>query len=198
MRSPPADGRHAACGPASGRGAPRDPSRVRRTRDGGPPDQHAILAKATRYAVRKGSDCQKTRISFKLQHVQAPYTQSHMPKEAFYFGFRFRWLVGFDKHLQNTGREGREAFGLAKHLTNPADRSGSGQESRQPSQRCEQSINYTMKLKFIPRIASACFAHLWSCRMPLRFLDASCRNGPGLGRVSLAPGCGCERRLGTS
>ena len=64
-----------------------------------------------------------------------------MPKEAFYFGFRFRWLVGFEKHLQNTGREGREAFGLAKHLTNPADRSGSGQESRQPSQRCEQSMN---------------------------------------------------------
>ena len=52
-----------------------------------------ILAKATRYAVRKGSDCQKTRISFKLQHVQAPYTQSHMPKEAIYFGFRFRWFV---------------------------------------------------------------------------------------------------------
>ena len=41
---------------------------------------------------------------------------------------------------KNPGREGREAFGRAKHLTNPADRSGSGQLSRQPSQRCEQSI----------------------------------------------------------
>ena len=70
--------------------------------------RRAWLNKATRYAVRKGSDCQKTRISFKLQHVQAPYTQSHtgMPKEAFWFGFRFRWLFGFAEHLQNTGREG--------------------------------------------------------------------------------------------
>ena len=40
-----------------------------------------------------------------------------------------------------SGARNGQAFGLAKHLTNPADRSGSGQESRQPSQRCEQSMN---------------------------------------------------------
>ena len=44
-------------------------------------------------------------------HAMRRRVLSHMPKEAIYFGFRFRWLVGFDKHLQNTGREGREAFG---------------------------------------------------------------------------------------
>ena len=37
-----------------------------------------------------------------------------------------------------SGARNGQAFGAAKHLTNPADRSGSGQESRQPSQRCEQ------------------------------------------------------------
>ena len=78
-----------------------------------------LSAKATRYAVRKGSDCQKTRISFKLQHVQAPSTQSHMPKEASYFGFRFRWLVGFDKHLQKHREGGKGSVWLSQTLDKP-------------------------------------------------------------------------------
>jgi hypothetical protein len=36
-------------------------------------------------------NCQKTRISFlSLQHIQAPFTQSHMPNEAFILGLGFK------------------------------------------------------------------------------------------------------------
>ena len=82
--------------------------------------------------------CQKTRISFKHNTCKRRTLKVICLK-----GDDLFWVYGQAFTVK------RLAKPIAKHLTNPAGRSGSGQESRQPSQRCEQSMNkYNETRKF--------------------------------------------------